>query len=363
MHIARISLKDYPPIKNIDIKISSNVVIIAGANGSGKTRLKESIVYPFATEHESNVSLSLIATRLEEEDLWQSKSLDVVSGKRNQELRKYLSTRVRENSFVGSLVKIESNRSIRPVPFQTVTSTMPDPDEQGLDHSWYLDSVANRWERLVNYIYTKSAIRETQQMKFMKENQGKTYEDAQKVFPDPFLPYQKIFNSFLLGKTLNPIDPNSLSPREFEYSTTNSQALPFASLSSGEREIVIMLFDLAYKEISHSVILIDEPELHLHPLLVFRFVETLKGLGEGTNQIILFTHSADLISTYYSTGNVFILDASSGDENQAYKLNKLTEKHSAISKAISSNLGIFAVGKHLVFVEGRESSVDRTHIQ
>jgi predicted ATPase len=71
---------------------------------------------------------------------------------------------------------------------------------------------------------------------------------------------------------------------------------------------VKVAFDLIWKQIRHSVILVDEPELHLHPTLAFRLTETLKLLGEGTNQLILFTHSSDLISTYYATGNVYFID-------------------------------------------------------
>lgn len=109
----------------------------------------------------------------------------------------------------------------------------------------------------------------------------------------------------------------------------------------------------------HSVIFIDEPELHLHPTLTFRLLETLKSLGEGTNQLILFTHSADLISTYFSVGNVFFIDLSESAGNQARQLSDLTKAHVATARAVGANLGLFAVGKHLVFIEGQQSSTDR----
>ncbi len=118
-------------------------------------------------------------------------------------------------------------------------------------------------------------------------------------------------------------------------------------------------FDLVWKRITHSIILVDEPELHLHPTLAFRLIETLKDFGGGTNQLILFTHSADLISTYYSSGNVFFIDFSQDTANQAHKLSDLATAHSAIARAAGANLGLFAVGKRLVFVEGKDASVDR----
>lgn len=350
MRIERITLTDYPPIKNIDIQITSNLVIIAGANGSGKTRLKEAIIYPFATEHESNIYLFLRATRPEEETIWQSKSLEILAGRRNPALRTYLATRIRENSFSGILVPIESNRTVNSIRLEPLGLTTADPDEQGLDFTWHLYPVTERWNNLVNYLYKKSAIRNSRIAKFVLENPEKA-KDAITSYPDVFAPYRELFSKLLPGKVLNQIEPTT--PREFQYSLENSKPLDFQLLSSGEKEVVTMVFELAYKEISHSVIIIDEPELHLHPSLTFRFIETLKGLGDGTNQIILFTHSADLISSYYSTGNVFLIDSNSNEENQAYLLSKLNEKHSEIARVASANLGMFAVGKKLILVEGK----------
>lgn len=116
---------------------------------------------------------------------------------------------------------------------------------------------------------------------------------------------------------------------------------------------------MIWKQIRHSVILIDEPELHLHPSLAFRLIETLKNLGAGTNQLILFTHSTDLISTYYATGNVYFIDLNEPGANQARRLSDLHDGHVATARAVGANLGLFAVGKKLVFVEGRDASVDR----
>jgi hypothetical protein len=135
--------------------------------------------------------------------------------------------------------------------------------------------------------------------------------------------------------------------------------LPFSTLSSGEQEIVKVLFDVARKEIRHSVILVDEPELHLHPTLAFKLIEALKSIGDQTNQFFFFTHSADLISTYYSTGDVFFIDSNSTGANQAHRLSDLDRSHDQVTQLLGQNLGLFAVGKKLVFIEGEESSIDR----
>jgi hypothetical protein len=255
------------------------------------------------------------------------------------------------------VVQIDSDRAVQPVRFESFTLATEDPDDQDVNYSWYLNPFIGRWQELVNKIYKKAANRDQKIAKFVKDDPTKLGSDALTAHPDPFLPYQEVFARLLPGKTLESIDPKT--PREFHYRIADSKPMPFTTLSSGEQEVVKVAFDLVWKRIIHSVILVDEPELHLHPTLTFRLIETLKGFGGGTNQLILFTHSADLISTYYSTGNVFFIDSSSDDPNQAHQLSALATAHSAVARAAGANLGLFAVGKRLVFVEGREASVDR----
>ncbi|GAF92055.1 unnamed protein product, partial [marine sediment metagenome] len=78
----------------------------------------------------------------------------------------------------------------------------------------------------------------------------------------------------------------------------------------------------------------------------------LKELGDGTNQFIFFTHSADLVSTYYTTGNVYFIDMSEGDQNQARQLSTLGDRHAATASKVAANLGLFAVGKNIILIEG-----------
>ncbi|MCH9050570.1 MAG: AAA family ATPase [Proteobacteria bacterium] len=340
-----------------EVETSSNVVIIAGANGSGKTRLKEALVNTFRSPNNPLASLSISATRDKEEAAWGRASFDVTVDQPCSILRDYLTTRTGTQAYTGTIIQIDSDRAVQPVKFELISLATVDPDDEDVNYNYYLNPFINRWQQLVNKIYKKAANRDQKIAKFTKENPDKLGIEALKKFPDTFLSYQEMFTQLLPDKTLEPIDPKS--PREFYYRVTGSDPMPFTSLSSGEQEVVRVVFDLVWKRITHSIILVDEPELHLHPTLAFRLIETLKEFGGGTNQLILFTHSADLISTYYSSGNVFFIDLSQDTENQAHQLSDLATAHSAIARAAGANLGLFAVGKRLVFVEGKDASVDR----
>jgi hypothetical protein len=243
------------------------------------------------------------------------------------------------------------------VKFQPITLATPDPYDTDIQLNYFLSPFANRWPDLVNKIYQKVAnldIKIASSVRADPTANGKAYLDAN---PDPFAPYQEVFTQLLPGKSLEPLNPRQ--PREFHYRVGRLGPYPFQTLSSGEQEVVKVAFDLIWKQIRHCVILVDEPELHLHPALTFRLLETIKALGEGTNQLILFSHSPDLISTYHSSGSVYFIDVDQTHGNQAKQLSTIATDHRETARAASANLGLFAVGKKLVFIEGSDASVDR----
>jgi len=357
MKIISLEINDYHPIKHLKLESLGNTVIIAGANGSGKTRLKQAIVQTL--QGASLMDMTLGATRKEEEEAkyFAGKTLEVKKGIQNQVLNNYINSRkYASNGFVGSLVQIDSNRNIEVLKYTPVNWLGGDPDDKETSTNFYFRPFTNRWSDFMNYIHQKSASRD----KKLADELKKTPKDGENIIrnnPDPLQKYKDIFSAVLPGKELQDINP--ATPKEFHFTENSGMPLPFNSLSSGEQEVVKVLFDVIRKEIRHSVIIVDEPELHLHPTLTFKLIETLKTIGDHTNQFIFLTHSADLISTYFSTDNVYFIDSVQTGANQAHKLSELTHSHNEIVQLIGQNLGLFAVGKKMIFIEGENSSIDR----
>lgn len=356
MRISSIRVGGLPPIREFSADELSSVVIVAGANGSGKTRLKQAIIDTFKNARAPKVGITVESTRRSERDRWQRDRIDVQVGAQNDVLHAHMQSRTRGGTYVSSVIQIDSDRSVSAVKFNPITLATPDPDEEEINNTYFLELFTGRWQHLVNKIYMKAANRDNKIAKYVKENPDSTTRAALAANPDPFIQYQEVFAKLLPGKTLEPIDPKS--PREFRYKIGAEGPFEFESLSSGEREVVKVAFDLVWKRIRDCVVLIDEPELHLHPTLAFRLIETLKGLG-ANNQWILFTHSADLISTYYTSGSVVFIDHKASEGNQARRLVDVGENHGETARAVGASLGVFAVGKNIVFVEGRDASVDR----
>ncbi|NQT63987.1 MAG: AAA family ATPase [Candidatus Marinimicrobia bacterium] len=357
MKIKSFKITDFKPITNMSIDNLGSVVIIAGANGSGKTRLKAAIVSTL--QGNASMDITIEATRPEEEaeKYFNGKTIEVKKGQPNNILNNYINSRkYGSGRYVGSLVQIDSNRSIQTLRYSAVNWLGGDPDDTESASNFYFSRFADRWQNFITYIHQKSAARDKKLADQLKKNPS-TGEKIIEENPNPFEKYKAIFSSLLPGKDILEIDP--AKPQEFHYTDESKQSLPFSTLSSGEQEVIKVLFDVAQKEIRHSVIIVDEPELHLHPTLTFKLIEELKAIGEHTNQIIFLTHSADLISTYYSTGDVYFIDSLQTGENQAHRLSDLNSTHHQIVKLVGQNLGLFAVGKKLVFVEGENSSIDR----
>lgn len=77
--------------------------------------------------------------------------------------------------------------------------------------------------------------------------------------------------------------------------------IPVTSLSSGEKHVLLQLYELIFEGRSGDIVLIDEPELSFHPAWLNVYVSVLEKiqdfkLGEGREmQIILATHAPLLI--------------------------------------------------------------------
>ena len=65
-------------------------------------------------------------------------------------------------------------------------------------------------------------------------------------------------------------------------------------LSSGEKQLFLRALSLKFLNVNNSIILIDEPEISLHPRWQRKIVNVYENIGEN-NQIIIPTHSPHII--------------------------------------------------------------------
>jgi energy-coupling factor transporter ATP-binding protein EcfA2 len=85
--------------------------------------------------------------------------------------------------------------------------------------------------------------------------------------------------------------------------------LPVDSLSSGELEVLVFIGSLLIENFKGGIILIDEPELHLHPAWHRVMLRAIRTLLPNT-QIICATHSAEVLDSVASYERFLLLDQS-----------------------------------------------------
>jgi energy-coupling factor transporter ATP-binding protein EcfA2 len=124
-------------------------------------------------------------------------------------------------------------------------------------------------------------------------------------------------------------------------------------LSAGELEVFSVFGNLDRLKLANSVLLYDEPELHLNAGLERRLLPALEQLA-GNSQLIVASHSAQLATA--APWDSIIRMTVEGD-NQATRLSEEAERIELYS-LLGADVPVQLVSRLIVFVEGLESSLD-----
>ncbi len=93
------------------------------------------------------------------------------------------------------------------------------------------------------------------------------------------------------------------------YKCKTDKKVDFEQLSSGQKSIFTLIFLVVTSELENGFLMIDEPEIHLHPKLQRKYFQLLKDFSKDYNlQSILITHSPVFIDekTIKTTYRFFI---------------------------------------------------------
>lgn len=149
-------------------------------------------------------------------------------------------------------------------------------------------------------------------------------------------------------------------------------------LSSGEKEMIALFMPLVENEINSvlrqleinetpgmdtkpdTVMLIDEPDLHIHSILQKRIVEYMRKKAHEDNvQFIIATHSPIIINEATSDELFVLVEANKSRDNQLQKVVSNPEKYHLL-KSICGDVAILTLGRPIVFIEGKSPSEARS---
>ena len=123
------------------------------------------------------------------------------------------------------------------------------------------------------------------------------------ALPDMFEPFEQAITALLPALRLSGFelgDGGSL-----RFSGRSGEVVSLDELSDSEHQGVLLALAFRYFGLEHSIVLIDEPELHIHASVRVRFLEALTALGRD-NQIIAATGAAELVNSV-ERGQVIVL--------------------------------------------------------
>jgi predicted ATP-dependent endonuclease of OLD family len=311
MKVQQLFLRNVRSIKSLDLDFRDPVtgkamsrIVLAGANGSGKTTILDviySLIGAFGRDDgeevidwlpmmaksketraqvifsfkEKNVSVWAGHKPVVEAGilLWPATS-EEKQGKADEITADKLRTELGFGAPYGNLLYFPHGRELSPVTLSQLT-----PEETVIFWGYKYES-QSQWEGSVE--------------SFLVWQNYLDLEDRDKGIPaSRFSKLIEIVNSVLDSKRISHVSKGRIL-----IETKDGQTHELYDLSSGEKQLVLLLIEIARYVVSGSIILIDEPEISLHPAWQRGLVAALDKIIEQYDaQVILATHSLEIATS------------------------------------------------------------------
>ena len=299
MKIKNLHIKEFKGLRDISINFEKNdepldLVVLAGSNGSGKTRVLESILKYF--QDHLNYKQNNIETGI----FYEEKEKNCISNVRDFFYGlEYFSYHEVNNPLYEKHIQIKNKLDILPkiiyVPTEINFQKMDVASTTLVQEYKFINIVnTNLIKDIPSYIATKM-------ISAMLKNKNEKVGDVQKKVFDEI---NEIFEILDIDVKAEDISQDGKNMPIFENSSGDK--FDINELSSGEKQLFLRTLAIKMLNPQNSIILIDEPELSLHPKWQQRIVDVYKKIGKN-NQIIIATHSPHILGSVRKE-NIMLLD-------------------------------------------------------
>ncbi len=349
MKISKIKFENHYSLNNfeltLDPKTGISIHYLIGNNGSGKTRLLESI-------YTALTGSSLDSGEYKHTTYFQNSTIDDINYIDNENLKKaanpvslnslhyesFSSASYRRALIINTSTAPGRTHSI-PLATEALCPIVYSEVEINFDHSAVTNVTTSNTDdekpaeksTNLNVIIPQMLIdiRSQDNEKIAKkyEDQGSLSGRDKKTLDLKFDRFVNTYNKVMGGsKTFHEILPSE-DGFIIQFKDRSGKIIDISQLSSGEKQ-VIYRFGFILKNLDtlkKSVILIDEPEISLHPLWQMNFMKILTNLFKNTDtQIIIATHSPYIFKNYNPRNEECIL------------IDRLTPKSKNISLSLNN---------------------------
>lgn len=346
MVLASFSLSNHPPLRRVELESAPPLMVIAGPNGVGKS--------------------TLLNTLNESASVHQRTSVQFKNGTKSAYYGPHRSpyrANIQENSLIQMDLKPSYDVMGKPNYSNEINGA---PSRLNRNH---LNNEPD--ERPYYEVRRRMAQLEHQLSEIARDN----YRSAEGPTPDQPLP--DITSP--LNQAIETVLPNiefqeivkERNYYELNFKTRTGEVVKFSDLSSGEKDLISLVFLIVELEIEKELskvgavepdnddlmILIDGPESYLHPSLQLDFLDYIRdhtGITDQNGrsiQVIMCTHSHTILNNVREDELYYLVFPDMVDGNQLIGAERINID---LLETITGELGNAALstGKPLLLVEG-----------
>ena len=330
-------------------------VIFAGENGTGKTRILETLstflnlgtIEPFKEIHYkvNDSEYKIIPNAINPQLGFHERQKDgdekvvTITSNRNNNYNK-ISDDIEDIRHYGCVYsKARSGFNTKPIKYSTT---------QQLDKDKYDNDDSDDFTNIKQLIVDIKSQDNSSWDKIGARGENVTYDQfhlTSKIYR-----FEKAFNGFFDSLKFIGVDEESADEKKVEFSK-NNKSIKIDNLSTGEKQIVFRGAQLLKNSnnLDGGVVLIDEPELSMHPKWQAKIFEYYRNLfvknEKQTTQLFFATHSENVIrAAVNDRDNVLIIILS--DENGLIKADKMNDI--VLPSVTAAEINYLAFGVHSV---------------
>jgi hypothetical protein len=238
LRLESVSLRDVLPVRRFDVAGLADVVVLAGPNGVGKTRLLASIVEHLRGQRADGRATVHSTTEIET-TAWGKVEFDLAVPDDAAGLRQTLQADRRRKNWSSSLLNFESDRTIQNLQPLASSWDMGDPDEEAVGWDITFGLMRGRFQETVHSMFRMVEMRKSRIANRAIQLQRDGHTTMNLTSKDPMDEFKRVFEMLLGPKEL--ADPSARA-QQLQY-IQEGEIFTFDSLSSGEREVVNIAFD------------------------------------------------------------------------------------------------------------------------
>ena len=291
MKVKKIKFKNHRVLGDLEIDFCGSddstldKIVLIGENGTGKTTILKEI-YDLMDIESTSKSENKIFLELEENEkcLFKNYSLENNNNIIMEDDILYDCVGIKNDEFNFEEIEIDKYKSkVIYLPAEVNFNSLKRVDrtfryKYKFRNEINENLISDLPSAIANRIYVEMIMNEDLPA---KESREKVCKEVNSIFVSMDLDVELIGLS--KDEDTVPIFRN-IEGKEFDIS----------GLSSGEKQLFLRALSLKFLNVNNSIILIDEPEISLHPRWQRKIVNVYENIGEN-NQIIIATHSPHII--------------------------------------------------------------------